>query len=338
MENKLPAVSVIIPMYNVEKYISETLNSIFGQTLKDFEIIVVNDCSTDNSAKVVESFIPKFGGRLKLIHTKTNRGCAGIPRNKGLEFSRGKYIYFMDSDDVISTGTLELFYQTAEKYHCDAVLGQKYFMSTGVGKNFLKQAVLIGDVKDTTTKMVTEDLALRVKTWSENVFEVSPGLKFLRRDFLVENEIKFLPIMQEDSLWTFEIICLAKNIIVLPHAFYIVRRYENSLSTRALNTNFDFGGIFNKVDRIINGLKHVDEFMGGLEFFQKNPAYRQAVITHIVMQNVGWLTRVYGNVPQFQFYEKLKEVLAKDTGDCDVLISCLISSWIKAAKISTGKK
>ena len=136
----------------------------------------------------------------------------------------------------------------------------------------------------------------------------------------------------------FGINLLAKKIILLPHPLYIWRRYQNSTSMEAFGTNLDAQNVHKKIDRIINGLKHIDEFMGGIEFFQKNPAYRYAVINQLVMQNVGWLMRTYENIPPFQLYEKIKEAIANDTGDFNILISCLISSCINMAKISNGAK
>ena len=80
----MPAVSIIVPMYNVEKYVGEFLESILAQTFQDFEVIVVDDCSTDNSRTVVESYVEKFGGRLKLETTLTNSGHGAFPRDKGV--------------------------------------------------------------------------------------------------------------------------------------------------------------------------------------------------------------------------------------------------------------
>ena len=207
MANELPLVPVIIPMYNVEKYIADTLNSILGQTFKNFEVIVVDDCSTDNSSKIVESFIPKFDGRLKLIHMKKKAGGPSLPRNKGLEMSHGKYIYFMDNDDVIVINALEILYNIAEQTQSELLICKKYFMSAGVGENFVKSAMLVGNVNDTTINLVPEDLLWRLQAWEKNIFEVYPWIKFVRRDFLIENEIKFFPVVQEDSYWTLELIC-----------------------------------------------------------------------------------------------------------------------------------
>ena len=78
-----PAISVVIPMYNAEKYISECLGSILAQTLQNFEVILVNDCSTDNSRQIAESYIEKFNGRLKIYDNEKNFG-ASVTRNNGL--------------------------------------------------------------------------------------------------------------------------------------------------------------------------------------------------------------------------------------------------------------
>ena len=78
-------VSVIIPVFNAEKYLGVCLESILIQTLKDFEVIVVDDCSTDASATIAESYLEKFGGRLKIISLPENTGSGAVPRNIGLE-------------------------------------------------------------------------------------------------------------------------------------------------------------------------------------------------------------------------------------------------------------
>ena len=89
---EIPAISVIIPMYNSEKYIAECLNSILVQTFQNFEVIVVDDCSTDNSVEIAKSYEEKFDGRLKIFKTKKNSNGGGyVPRNLGLNLSCGKY-------------------------------------------------------------------------------------------------------------------------------------------------------------------------------------------------------------------------------------------------------
>ena len=90
MSTKNPLVSVIIPMYNSAKFIPQTLESLLYQTMTDFKVIVIDDCSTDNSVEVVESFAEKFGGRLHIIKLPKNTGGSGTPRNVGIQFARIK--------------------------------------------------------------------------------------------------------------------------------------------------------------------------------------------------------------------------------------------------------
>ena len=131
-------ISVIIPLYNAEEYLSECLDSILAQTFQDFEVIVVDDCSTDSSCEIVESYMPKFDGRLKLYHTPKNTGSGVIARNVGLSYASGEYVYNMDNDDVITKTALEEMHTLAKKYDADVVYCEKYYMSSGTGENFIK--------------------------------------------------------------------------------------------------------------------------------------------------------------------------------------------------------
>jgi len=96
---KQPLVSVIIPMYNAEKYIFETIESVLNQTYKNWELIIVDDCSTDRSRDIVKEYI-KQDDRIKLIESETNFGGPARPRNIGIEKAKGEFIAFLDADDV----------------------------------------------------------------------------------------------------------------------------------------------------------------------------------------------------------------------------------------------
>lgn len=105
-------VSVIIPVYNVEKYLSRCLDSLLAQTFADFEVICVNDGSTDGSGQILEEYAQK-DVRIKVL-TQKNQGQS-IARNKGLDIAIGEYVYFVDSDDFIHTQTLEILLAVAQK-------------------------------------------------------------------------------------------------------------------------------------------------------------------------------------------------------------------------------
>ena len=108
----MPKVSVIIPVYNVEKYLHECLDSLLNQTLKDIEIIAVDDGSTDSSLKILKDYAKK-DKRLKVL-TQENKG-AGAARNLGMKHATGSYLSILDSDDYFDHSMLELLYKKAEK-------------------------------------------------------------------------------------------------------------------------------------------------------------------------------------------------------------------------------
>ncbi len=114
----IPEISVIIPVYNVEKYLPRCLNSLSNQTFKDFEIICVNDGSLDGCVAILKTFA-KQDSRIKII-TQDNQGLS-MARNNGLKAARGCYVFFLDSDDCIHPRLLETAYYFAEKYDADVV-------------------------------------------------------------------------------------------------------------------------------------------------------------------------------------------------------------------------
>lgn len=121
MENKRPKVSVIIPNYNYAKYIKMAVQSVQRQTLKDIEIIIVDDCSSDDSLAIV-SELQKQDPRIKIIQNKNNSG-AGISRNNGIAEAKGEYIKFLDSDDTMEPGVLEKMYNAAMENDVNIVCG-----------------------------------------------------------------------------------------------------------------------------------------------------------------------------------------------------------------------
>ena len=134
--------------------------------------------------------------------------------------------------------------------------------------------------------------------------------------------------MQEDSIWTFEIICLAKKILLVPHICYIYRKHPNSVCDNIYKAEFTPDLVYKKFDRVIKGFKPLEEFMDKIEFFRQNPVYRFAVLDALAMQNLTWISRTYKNYSPPQIYDALKQAAKKDTGDFDVVISYLISSMV----------
>ena len=113
----LPAISVIIPAYNSEKFIGETLDNMLSQTLKDIEVIIVNDGSTDKTQKIIDEYVSKYD--IFKSYIQKNAGVSAA-RNNGLEKATGEYVVFLDADDIFSENSLEAFYNTAKKTDADS--------------------------------------------------------------------------------------------------------------------------------------------------------------------------------------------------------------------------
>jgi len=114
-------VSVIVPVYNTEKYLRRCLDSLVKQTLEDIEIIVIDDKSPDNSNEILKEYEKKYKNKIKVFHNKTNKGI-GYNRNFGMSKASGKYIGFVDSDDWVNETMYEKMYDKAEKEKLDLVL------------------------------------------------------------------------------------------------------------------------------------------------------------------------------------------------------------------------
>ncbi|MFR0894323.1 MAG: glycosyltransferase family 2 protein [Alistipes onderdonkii] len=130
-----PKVSVVIPVYNTEAYVEQTLRSIMGQTLRDIELIVINDGSTDGSLSVLER-IATGDDRIRL-YTQPNKGLSET-RNAGIDRARGEFIYFMDSDDLLEPDALERCYERCQSDRLDFV----FFDAESFGASGLRRRMV----------------------------------------------------------------------------------------------------------------------------------------------------------------------------------------------------
>ena len=236
---EIPAISVIVPLYNAEKYVADCLESILEQTFTNFEVIVVDDCSTDTSPAIVESFIPKFDGRLTLIKTGQNSGNAGYTaRNKGFSFSRGEYVWFVDADDFITKTALEELYTAAKENDADVIYtGMRYHYSYENGAALLPDG-MSWDLKRNGIEVKT---TLTIDDPNKNLQELfmtaglfwTPWTKFVQRNFLTQNDIRFYEtISGGDHLWTIELFACSKRLLKIPKAFYFWRDDSFNSMTR----------------------------------------------------------------------------------------------------------
>ena len=306
---KIPAVSVVIPMYNTEKYIGECLESILAQTFQDFEVIVVDDCSTDNSRAVVESYLSKFEQRnveLKLICSEKNSGASGIPRHIGLHLSHGEYISFIDADDMITKTALEELYPIAQKFDADVVHCEKYFEINADEVRICQSGELI---KEPT--LITENLAERVNDLYNDRFIDTLWSKLIRREFFIQKNISPLNGMAADAFISFCLICSAKKYVRVPNIINFYRRIGTSITKqkRSIQKSIDTWMI-----SLTQGFQYMDEFLSNQKFFQENPEAKFVMLeiwVRAFCDRADRFRSIYTQIPAWQLDELIRNELEK---------------------------
>ncbi len=207
-------VSIIIPVYNVEKYLVKCLESAFSQTLKEIEIIAVNDGSTDNSLKILESY---KDSRLKII-TQENQGLSGA-RNTGIKIAKGEYLLFLDSDDYIDENMALDMYSRAKKDSASIVLC-RYQQVDQSGKIIHKN-----EIKDIYTKDEHFRRVLSAQSYSMACD------KLFKKSLFIDNNIYFpLGLYHEDVYTIYKLFYYSNNICVEEKYFYHWLKREGSIS------------------------------------------------------------------------------------------------------------
>lgn len=229
MEN-LPLISVIIPVYNVEKYLEECVNSVLAQTYKNIEIILVDDGSTDSSGKLCDKF-KEQNSTVQVIHQK-NAGLSDA-RTAGLNLATGKYAYFLDSDDYISDDALEKLCMIAENDSSDIVFFDAH--------SFLDESdeEIKQNYKRKNVYKTKSGIEIFEEMQKNGEFHSSVPLMFIRREFLSENNISFISgIYYEDMAFTFEALCLAETVSQCAESFYFRRYRKDSIMTSKKNRKY----------------------------------------------------------------------------------------------------
>lgn len=328
-----PGVSVVIPMYNAEKYIAECLESILAQSFKNYELIVVDDCSTDNSPAIVDSFIPKFGGRLTHFRLQKNSGGAGIPRNTGVTLARGEYIRFIDSDDRITENALEEDFTLAKKYDADVVYHTRFYDLSADGTESTLAAIPKYQPGDDV--VLDNDLLTRVRELSRNKYYHAPWRSFSRRDFLIANELYFPDIRPyEDIVWNYALLIYSERFLRVPSAIYFYRDNEDSMlrkeKTAAQNAKF-------YLNPIILGMKSLDTFISRNKFFETKPQLYYALLENYFSGRFRSLFRDSSELSSSDLYAILKDEFGDGLGKYDILIPALCTALAHQQKVAAIK-
>lgn len=245
----IPLVSLIIPVYNVEKYLQKALHSVENQTFKSFEAIIVNDGSTDGSLNIINEFVER-NSNFHLINQE-NAGLSAA-RNAGLSISKGEYIAFMDSDDYIHPDFLKSLYKAAVKNNADiACCNFNFYYPNSHLKIYMPFTCMPGIYSQSQAlKKLILDMGLHFFAWN----------KLCKRSLFFENNIKFYDMYFEDIATSPRLFYHANKVVVLGRALYNYTYRETSI----LNT--------------VN-VRKINDFIRALgvmrNFFEKNNDYKK---------------------------------------------------------------
>lgn len=251
---KKKMISVVIPAFNVEQYIEETLQSIFQQTYQNFEVIVINDGSTDGTADILKKMVTLYDNRLVVINQK-NSGL-GATRNKGIEVSSGEYIYFFDGDDLIET----TLFQKAVNAFGNSDVDIFFFSGKSFGdKNIdFKQNYNIVKIPNEplTSKKMFEYL------YVSNQLNISATMFVIRKKLLKDNNIFFLEnVLHEDNSFILEVYHYARLVMGSEETLFYRRIRGNSIMT-----SLDYE---KSMESYLKNIEYVITRISKLNFFEK---------------------------------------------------------------------
>ena len=241
-----PKVSVIIPCYGVEKYLDRCLDTIVQQTLKDIEIILVDDGSKDNVPQMCDDWANK-DERIKVVH-KQNAGL-GYARNSGLNEATGDYIAFVDADDFVSLNMYHVLYEKAVREDADAVycncVMYKDEKHQQPRMDVKKEWIFEG--KEQVSKFLLDIVGPEPESPQLVKYMMSVWHSIFRRDLFVKNNIRFVServLISEDLVFDIDMLRCCTKIVYIPDALYFYCDNGASLSRKVDNTRYERNKIF----------------------------------------------------------------------------------------------
>lgn len=290
-----PKISVIIPVYNVEKYLCECINSIINQTFKDFEIIFVDDGSTDKTLQILKNY---KDNDTRIFILQQHHSGAAEARNNGIKLARGKYIQFLDSDDYFEPTMLEELYHNAEKYNADlTVCSAKKINEKGtVTENGNPLWPLYLDKVPLNRVFAPEEFPDDIF----NLFCVVPWNKLIKKDLITNHGLRFQNLS-------------SSNDVAFGHLIKICAERIYVINAKLINYRYDRIGSISehRKDSMINIVKaalYVKEFLQNHGLYEKyQNSYVQAFIKHITSAISACNDQQYHD-----FLRQLKQLMPND--------------------------
>jgi glycosyltransferase involved in cell wall biosynthesis len=231
-------VTVIVPIYNVEDYLEECLDSVVNQTLREIEIICVNDGSTDKSCTIAEKYAER-DSRITLID-KTNGGLSSA-RNTGIRYANGEYVYFMDSDDYIEPNALEILYSMAKENELELIYFDAVSFMDDASEDVPDNFKSYYERKNDYSKVVS-GLEFINQLEENGEYRPSACLQMVQKNFLDTYGFRFYEgILHEDNLYTFSVLIKAKRVSHIGRPLYHRRIRNGSIVTMSVGFEHCYG-------------------------------------------------------------------------------------------------
>ena len=272
-------ISVIIQVYNTEKYLGDCLNSVFCQWLEEIEVIIIDDGSNDNSSRIYEAYKIRYPDINLIIIRQKNAGLS-VARNVGIECARGEYILFLDSDDMLFEKAFTVLLNLIKKYSGIDV----YLYDADILDELEKNYNIDMYHRDNCVIHKVMDGKTYITQWYMEKVIVSACLCLFRRDYIMSNNYKFTAgKLHEDFSFSFKTVLNATNVLYVPQRLYIRRYRKDSITTNAITRN-NYDGIITAYYECINEYDFVEK---------KDDAFRNSMARYWVygMEYLGELCK-----------------------------------------------
>ena len=297
--NREVEVSVIIPAYNTEKYIQQAIASLLNQTLENLEIVIVDDCSTDNTVEVIRSFDDP---RLRLLLNPQNLGAGGA-RNRALKAARGKWVAVLDSDDWYAPERLSRLVRVAEQENADFVADDLYLIEDGSSSPWGTMISKSGHQLSSITQISAADFVLS-DIPGKGGLRLGFSKPLFRRDFLVKYNIGYDETIKVTQDFWFDMDCFlhGAKFFLIPEPYYFYRSRPGSLVSS------------DKIKRLEDEYRAINNFLQHKAYFEVNPQVLTALSTKM-SETKKWLDyyRVVEPLKKGQLSTALTTIMSNPT-------------------------
>ena len=334
-----PKISVLIPMYNRKIYIEDCINSLLNQTFQDFEIIILDDASTDGVFEFVKNNYANeiLGGKIILSRNEKNLGESLTFRKLFLD-AKGKYVTILHNDDLYLPNALQYLYEVAEKYSADVVHCTNFFTSASDGlikngarlKKITKSRRNVSDIN-----ILSSNLEDRFLEWLDGGIFQDLQYNIFRRDFIQNNKEFFIESLCENFLITLIWLMRARVVIKSPEAFYIRRDspYSQTNDGNSKIYKFEYS-----IPLKLELFRNVEKFIRECDFLKNNEEFQYYVKTKIFLSHESLLHGdkiIYGDKSYVEIYKVIEDTFRKFFGD-DAVYLALLFHWAHLMQFNNG--